>query len=102
MHYNPDRSKSPLQSATDIDQASLERLQDQMRFELATLLRSSTQEELAHMIGYDTGSQVSRILNGFADLPVARARELDARGFKTSLSTSFELLANAAKIANMP
>jgi hypothetical protein len=102
MHHNQDQSRSPLQSVTDIDQVSLERLRDQVRFELVTLLRSSTQEELAHMIGYDTGSQISKILNGLADLPVARAMELDALGVKTSLSTSFELLANAVKTASTP
>ena len=73
-----------------------------MRFELLTLLRSTTQEELAHKVGYDTGSQISKIINGLADLPVARAKELDNLGLKTTLGTSFEMLISAVKETHEP
>lgn len=95
-------SESPLGSADGIDDASHERLEDQVRFELTQLLRSSTQEELAHLAGYETGSQVSRIVNGYADLPISRARQLDSLGYSTTLGTTFERLANAVKAARGP
>lgn len=93
---------SPLRSAEEIEESSLERLRDQVRFELLSLTRSATQEELAHNIGYDTGSQISKIVTGLADLPVARAKELDKLGLRTTLGTSFEVLARAVKEANGP
>jgi hypothetical protein len=99
---NTGRDRSPIETAQDIDEASRERLEDQIRFELTQLLKTSTQEELAHMAGYETGSQISRILSGYADLPAARARELDNLGYQTTLSTSFERLANAVKSAHAP
>jgi transcriptional regulator with XRE-family HTH domain len=96
------RANSPLRSAQDIEESSLERLRDQVRFELINLLKSSTQEDLAHRIGYDSGSQISKILNGFADLPVSRARDLDRLGLRTTLNTSFETLVSAIKEAHGP
>jgi hypothetical protein len=98
----PDSDNSPLEKAEDIHEASLERLQDQVRFELLQLVGSSTQEAVAHMVGYNTGSQMSRILSGFADLPVDRAKVLDSCGYTTTLGTTFELLAKAVKQAHRP
>lgn len=99
---NSTRDGSPLGAAEDIDEASHERLEDQVRFELMQLLKSFTQEELAHLAGYETGSQISRILSGYADLPVGKARQLDSLGHRTTLGTSFERLANAVKVGRGP
>ena len=71
-----DASRSRLASLAD---ATVDQIQDLIRYQLDQILKMPgvTHESLAHDIGYTTGSQLSRIWNSRADLPVEKARALD-------------------------
>jgi len=56
----------PIRSAEELQRASVGRLRGQLAYEVARLLevRGWTQEHLAHELGYESASPISRWLNG--------------------------------------
>ena len=87
----------PVGAGTDLDEADIGALREQVRHQLQRLIVGSqmTEEAVGHAIGYSTGSQISKILNGNADLPVPKARELDALVADAPPVWQFEALARA-------
>lgn len=56
------------------------------------LLQGYTQEALGLLLGYDGGSQISKILRGTAELTLARADTLDKEGFTPTSGGTFRSL----------
>lgn len=77
----------PIRDAAELEGASTTRLRAQLAYEVALLLdqRGWTQEELAHKLGYESASSVSRWLSGHAVVSVEKAVVLDALAGNTSL-----------------
>jgi hypothetical protein len=86
-------------SPEDLTRAPLDALRDHLRFELDRAAQDlGSLEALAHQMGYETGSQVSKIRAGSADLPLAKARFLDSRGISTTLGVTWSSLVEAIAV----
>lgn len=82
----------PIRSRNELEAAPLERIEEHIRWELRRLVGVGTQEFFAiEVLNYPTAAQLNKILHGKAQLPIERARLLDAAAHSTSLEgTTFE------------
>lgn len=87
-------SPPPIASTDDLAQASLERVQDQVVFELHRIQYEEglTQDQLREVLGFDSAGSVSKLLNGKTFLSVRAAKSLDETGRRTRLGCSFKEL----------
>lgn len=81
----------PIRSVEELSRASVTRMRDQLAYEIARLLdlRGWTQEQLAHELGYESASPISRWVNGRGVVPAGRAAVLDRLIASTSIGVSF-------------
>lgn len=81
-----------------IQEMSPQRLKSLIISELnAILVQDYTQEALGHLLGYDGGSQISKILRGAAELPPTRAAILDQAGFTPTVGGTFRALVESRR-----
>ena len=83
-------------NSNELEQASLDRLRDMIRVALeAAAKKQGSFEALVHVMGYETGSQLSKIRNGGADLAIDKAAILDGLEIETGFCHSWSELVEA-------
>ena len=89
--------RSPLSPGADLESASEDLLREQMRYELWEIKQQSeaTNEALAHELGFEHASSVTKWLNDHAPLSINGARALDDLGKKPTVGNSFVELRKA-------
>ncbi len=88
---------SPLPPGADLESASEDLLREQMRYELWEIKQQSeaTNEVLAHRLGFEHASSVTKWLNDHAPLSINGAKALDGLGHEPSVGGTFVELRKA-------